>query len=253
MVEPRELPPARWLSRGSRRNHRRRPASADRAPSLSSFTSPQLTAKDWRCDPSWSWADPDPEFPPIRVVTWPDVFGDPHSDPPPSAGSVDLASGTAPTTEASENRVWFVMLPAFAEVPVRWAREAGRRAADFGVGWRAMARWRSGPMFLEPALAGFDYAMTLDTDSYFPGDWAEDPFDLLQREGLVAAFPHLGRDSASVLANFDQHVLIYARLHGLGVRHRGAPISQDIEQQAPQIGQPGYTTSPEFLSVGEKN
>merc|ERR1719394_1854723 len=68
--------------------------------------------------------------------------------------------------DASENRVWLSLLPRFAEVPPEWSQPAKEMAQDFSVGYRAMTRWRSGPVFLEPALARFDYAMTLDTDSY---------------------------------------------------------------------------------------
>lgn len=47
---------------------------------------------------------------------------------------------------------------------------------------------------------------------------AKDPFELLRREGWVAAFPHLGRESASVVVNFMHHFLLYARLQGLHPR-----------------------------------
>jgi len=119
---------------------------------------------------------------------------------------------------ASENRVWLVMLPKFKEVPEEWAAQASRMAQDFSVGYRAMIRWRSGPVFLEPALASFEYAMTLDTDSYFPADLAEDPFEILKREGITAAFPHLGRESASVVVNFMNYFLLYCKMHGLHPR-----------------------------------
>merc|ERR1712232_545948 len=97
---------------------------------------------------------------------------------------------------ASENRVWFVLLASFKEVPPEWAASSRESAQEFSVGYRAMIRWRSGPMFLEPALADFDYAMTLDTDSYLPAELAADPFMELHKRNLVAGFPHLGRESA---------------------------------------------------------
>ena len=119
---------------------------------------------------------------------------------------------------ASENRVWLAMLPRFVETPAEWAEAASEMAQDFPEGYRAMIRWRSGPVFLEPALAGFDYAMTLDTDSYFPADLGADPFEFVQENGLTAAFPHLGRESASVVVNFVHHFLLYCRLRGLHPR-----------------------------------
>ncbi|CAE8610896.1 unnamed protein product [Polarella glacialis] len=120
--------------------------------------------------------------------------------------------------ECSENRIWLALLPGFNQLPPEWAEAAGERASEFSVGYRAMTRWRSGPMFLEPALAGFDFAMTFDTDSYFPAALGSDPFEILQSEGLVALFPHLGRESASVVVNFMHHFLLYCRLRGMDPR-----------------------------------
>lgn len=119
---------------------------------------------------------------------------------------------------ASENRVWLALVPRFKEVPPEWAEVSRQRASEFAVGYRAMTRWRSGPVFLEPALAGFDYAMTLDTDSYFPGPLGEDPFEVLHAQGLAAMFPHLGRESASVVVNFMHYFLLYCRLQKLDPR-----------------------------------
>ncbi|CAE7939762.1 KTR3 [Symbiodinium sp. KB8] len=119
---------------------------------------------------------------------------------------------------ASENRAWLALVPRFKEVPPEWAEVSRQRASEFAVGYRAMTRWRSGPVFLEPALAGFDYAMTLDTDSYFPGPLGEDPFEVLHAQGLAAMFPHLGRESASVVVNFMHYFLLYCRLQKLDPR-----------------------------------
>lgn len=119
---------------------------------------------------------------------------------------------------ASENRVWLALLPRFKEVPAEWASRAQEMAQDFSVGYCAMTRWRSGPVFLEPALESFDFAMTLDTDSYFPADLAADPFEVVQREGWVAGFPHLGRESASVVVNFMHYFLLYCRLKDMHPR-----------------------------------
>jgi len=119
---------------------------------------------------------------------------------------------------ASENRVWLSLLPRFTEIPVEWSRACRETAQNFSVGYRAMIRWRSGPLFLEPALAQFDYAMTLDTDSYFPGDVDLDPFEFIHTQGLIGAFPHLGRESASVVVNFLHYFLLYCRIRGLHPR-----------------------------------
>lgn len=119
---------------------------------------------------------------------------------------------------ASQNRVWLVLLPNFNAVPPEWVIQAHELGQDFSVGYRAMTRWRSGPIFLEPALAEFDFAMTLDTDSYFPAAIKADPFEFLNSNGLKAVFPHLGRESASVVVNFMHYFLLYCKLKGLHPR-----------------------------------
>eukprot|EP00927_Polykrikos_kofoidii_P025397 TRINITY_DN22822_c1_g1_i1.p1 TRINITY_DN22822_c1_g1~~TRINITY_DN22822_c1_g1_i1.p1 ORF type:complete len:1157 (+),score=118.66 TRINITY_DN22822_c1_g1_i1:311-3472(+) len=119
---------------------------------------------------------------------------------------------------SSDNRVWLVLIERFKEIPPEWTKSANEVAQEFSVGYRSMIRWRSGPMFLERALADFDYAMTLDTDSYFPARVGYDPFAILEKEGLVAAFPHLGRESASVVVNFMNYFLLYCRLKDLHPR-----------------------------------
>lgn len=73
-------------------------------------------------------------------------------------------------------------------------------------------------MFLEPILAPFRYAMTLDTDSYFPGEVEHDPFEEMRDKNLTAAFPHLGRESASVVINFLHYFLLYSKLKDLNPR-----------------------------------
>jgi len=119
---------------------------------------------------------------------------------------------------ASENRIWFVLLAKFNEVPPEWLEASQALAQEFSVGYRAMIRWRSGPIFNEPVLDNFDFAMTLDTDSYFPADVLSDPFKLVEQTGIVAAFPHLGRESASVVVNFMHYFLLYCRLTSLDPR-----------------------------------
>ncbi|CAD7964196.1 unnamed protein product [Amoebophrya sp. A25] len=123
---------------------------------------------------------------------------------------------------ASENRIWFANLGRkFAQlesVPEIWRDKIDIHRMPFALGYRHMCRWRSGPVFLEPVLQRFDYGMTLDTDSYFPGPWKEDPFRMLERTKKVAAFPHLGREAASVAVNFLYYYLLYCKMHNLNPR-----------------------------------
>ncbi|CAD7925529.1 unnamed protein product [Amoebophrya sp. A120] len=122
----------------------------------------------------------------------------------------------------SENRVWFASLgrnfASLDAVPEIWRDQIPIHQMPFALGYRHMCRWRSGPVFLEPVLQRFDYGMTLDTDSYFPGPWREDPFAMLKRTNKVAAFPHLGREAASVAVNFLYYYLLYCKMHNLNPR-----------------------------------
>jgi len=123
---------------------------------------------------------------------------------------------------ASENRIWFATLgkdfASLEKVPSLWRQEVSKHPMPFSLGYRHMCRWRSGPIFLEPVLQRFEFAMTLDSDSFLPGEWREDPFQMLKRQGKIAAFPHLGREAASVAVNFLYYYLLYAKMHGLNPR-----------------------------------
>lgn len=118
---------------------------------------------------------------------------------------------------ASSNRIWFSSLGRnFASkdsIPRSIRAQMEGEVDNFRVGYLQMIRWRSGPIFHEPILLGFDYGMTLDTDSYFPGPVKVDPFQQMIDRNLTAVFPHLGRDSASVVINFLHYYLLYCKLH----------------------------------------
>eukprot|EP00392_Amoebophrya_sp_AT5.2_P003903 g3908.t1 len=122
----------------------------------------------------------------------------------------------------SKNRIWFANLgrdfASLNAVPELWRDQIDVHQMPFALGYRHMCRWRSGPVFLEPVLQNFDYGMTLDTDSFFPGPWKEDPFMMLKQTNKVAAFPHLGREAASVAVNFLYYYLLYCKMHNLNPR-----------------------------------
>ena len=48
-------------------------------------------------------------------------------------------------------------------------------ALKWSIGYRGMCKFRSGTMFFQPVMEQFEYAMTLDTDGYFPEDLNHDP------------------------------------------------------------------------------
>ena len=120
---------------------------------------------------------------------------------------------------SSNNRIWFILVAEanFKKAIPKFAEKRLNRAEGvehFGIGYRAMCRWRSGIIFQEKALDQFDYAMTLDTDSYFPGPVHMDPFKELYVNNKTAMFPHLARESAAVVVNLLHHYLLYAKMKG---------------------------------------
>ncbi|KAF4731088.1 Prenylcysteine oxidase-like [Perkinsus olseni] len=74
----------------------------------------------------------------------------------------------------------------------------------------------------------FDYALTLDTDSYLPGQWdnGEDVFDYMHARNLTAVFTHFGRESAAAAVNFLQYFLLYCKMHDIDPR--GSPVAKSL-------------------------
>eukprot|EP00435_Cladocopium_sp_Y103_P027718 s1972_g6.t2 len=79
--------------------------------------------------------------------------------------------------EASPNRIWFAYVVGYKSVPAYLADRMELQLGGYGVGYRGMCRFRSGPIFMQPVMQGFDYAWTLDTDGYFPADLSRDPVE----------------------------------------------------------------------------
>ncbi len=53
--------------------------------------------------------------------------------------------------------------------------KARLKEVKWSVGYRGMCKFRSGTMFTQPVMKFYDYAMTLDTDGYFPEPLTFDP------------------------------------------------------------------------------
>jgi len=70
---------------------------------------------------------------------------------------------------SSKNRIWFAYVDGFLDVPGMLLEGPRKRQVlgevKWSLGYRAMCRFRSGPLFLQPVLQKFDYAMTLATDA----------------------------------------------------------------------------------------
>ncbi|CAE7685353.1 omh4, partial [Symbiodinium necroappetens] len=68
-------------------------------------------------------------------------------------------------------RIWFFSVG-------NWVPSEAQHAlhSNFGAGYMAQSRFRSGPVFHHEALDGFDYLWSLDSDSHFPAPVDVDPF-----------------------------------------------------------------------------
>ncbi|KAF4730590.1 Prenylcysteine oxidase-like [Perkinsus olseni] len=127
--------------------------------------------------------------------------------------------------EASENRLWFVYVE-FDPIPSHVLEEMEPQPSSLG--YRKAIRWRSWPIYNEECWRRFDYALTLDTDSYLPGEWdnEEDVFDYMHARNLTAVFTHFGRESAAAAVNFLQYFLLYCKMHDIDPR--GSPVAKSL-------------------------
>ncbi|KAF4655975.1 hypothetical protein FOZ61_007258 [Perkinsus olseni] len=127
--------------------------------------------------------------------------------------------------EASENRLWFVYVE-FEPIPSHVLEEMEPQPSSLG--YRKAIRWRSWPIYNEECWRRFDYALTLDTDSYLPGQWdnEEDVFDYMHARNLTAVFTHFGRESAAAAVNFLQYFLLYCKMHDIDPRC--SPVAKSL-------------------------
>ena len=72
------------------------------------------------------------------------------------------------------------------------------------VGYRAMCRFRAGPIFHQPVLANVDFAMTLDTDGYLPDYMEADPIKELYERKASYSWSHLLMDQPGAVRQFWQ-------------------------------------------------
>lgn len=117
---------------------------------------------------------------------------------------------------ASENRIWFAYVDDYLEVPDFLLKDSARRAAldevKWSLGYRGMCRFRSGTIFTQPVLRAFDYAMTLDTDGYFPAKVQSDPLAAMHEGGYIYTFSHLMPDLPGAVKHFWEYSLMYMRM-----------------------------------------
>ena len=61
----------------------------------------------------------------------------------------------------------------------------------WSVGYRGMCKFRAGTMFWQPVMEHYDYAMTLDTDGYFPENLKSDPIRDMWAGNYTYTWSHL--------------------------------------------------------------
>ena len=118
--------------------------------------------------------------------------------------------------EASPNRIWFAYVVDYKSVPAYLAERMELQLGGYGVGYRGMCRFRSGPIFMQPVMQAFDYAWTLDTDGYFPADLGPtDPLERMWREDRTYGYSHVSRDQASAVQHFWEFCRLYIESKGI--------------------------------------
>lgn len=131
---------------------------------------------------------------------------------------------------ASTNRIWFAFVDDYLEVPEMLTKDPSRKAAleevKWSLGYRGMCRFRSGTIFLQPVLRGFEYAMTLDTDGYFPAEVVNDPIAQMHNGEYVYTFSHLLPDLPGAVKHFWDYSLMYMRMKG--IHPRGTEILREF-------------------------
>ncbi len=65
-----------------------------------------------------------------------------------------------------------------------------------------MCRFRSGPIYLQPAVRNFDYMMTLDADGYFPEYFETDPIYEMYKGDYIYSYSHTLPDQPAAVTNF---------------------------------------------------
>eukprot|EP00439_Symbiodinium_sp_Y106_P080956 s470_g19.t2 len=134
---------------------------------------------------------------------------------------------------ASRNRIWFAYVDDYLEIPSFILDDPSRKAAlddiKWSLGYRGMCRFRSGTIFLQPVLQNFQYAMTLDTDGYFPAEVSADPISAMHEGGYVYTWSHLLPDLPGAVRHFWEYSLMYMKMKGIDPR--GTPILRQFVRE----------------------
>jgi len=108
-------------------------------------------------------------------------------------------------------------------------RRAMLDEVKWSLGYRGMCRFRSGTIFLQPVLRKFQYAMTLDTDGYFPSEVKSDPIEEMHVGGKVYTWSHLLPDLPGAVKHFWDYSLMYMRMKN--IEPLGTPILRQFVRE----------------------
>ncbi|CAE6967031.1 KTR4 [Symbiodinium sp. CCMP2456] len=103
-------------------------------------------------------------------------------------------------------RIWFFSVG-------NWVPSEAQHAlhSNFGAGYMAQSRFRSGPVFHHEALDGFDYLWSLDSDSHFPAPVDVDPFlQLHSNPELVMGWSYITTTSPASVRRLWEYTMLYA-------------------------------------------
>eukprot|EP00439_Symbiodinium_sp_Y106_P033249 s7298_g3.t8 len=103
-------------------------------------------------------------------------------------------------------RIWFFSVG-------NWVPSEAQHAlhSNFGAGYMAQSRFRSGPVFHHEALDGFDYLWSLDSDSHFPAPVEVDPFlQLHSNPELVMGWSYITTTSPASVRRLWEYTMLYA-------------------------------------------
>merc|ERR1712085_88341 len=82
---------------------------------------------------------------------------------------------------------------------------------------------------MQPVLKSFDYAMTLDTDGYFPARLRSDPIAEMHDGDYVYTWSHILPDRPAAVRHFWDYSLMYMKMKG--IEPRSTPILQQFVRE----------------------
>ncbi|CAD7937691.1 unnamed protein product [Amoebophrya sp. A25] len=140
------------------------------------------------------------------------------------------AASRSRIVESSENRVWFAYVEDFKKVDESVMRKKKQKArlkeVKWSIGYRGMCKFRSGTMFFQPVMDFYEYAMTLDTDGYFPQALDHDPIEKMWRGNYTYTWSHLLPDQPGAVRHFWSWSLMFFQMKNIDWRTR--PLLQDF-------------------------